>query len=263
MRNSKKVLKIKKILYPLKRLYILAQLISVSDLYKVLFLSKTESANSIKIKPLRGAEILIRGNSLTDRKVLIYVFYHRYHLPPYQLKNKPVIVDLGSNIGLTLRHFSFLYPDAKILGFEMDKNNFGLCWNNCKGCHNVMVYNQAIWIYNGYVSYNPISNQDAYHIDNQTHQSDVSVESITIPEIIHRYHLTSIDYLKMDIEGAEKNIFQNDLEWTNHVRLMNIEIHDRAFISETIRLLTNRGFTCWYHPSHSFSIYASKNPASL
>ena len=43
-------------------------------------------------------------------RVIDDTFWGRYHLPPLELGAPGVVVDLGSNIGLTMSHFAHLFP---------------------------------------------------------------------------------------------------------------------------------------------------------
>jgi hypothetical protein len=59
--------------------------------------------------------------------VLASTFFDRYHRPPPDLGPLTTILDLGSNIGLTLADFACLHPRARMLGLELDEGNVRLC----------------------------------------------------------------------------------------------------------------------------------------
>ena len=40
------------------------------------------------------------------------------------------------------------------------------------------------------------------------------------------FGMETIDILKVDIEGSEKEIFSNNLDWIDHVRVICIELHE-------------------------------------
>jgi FkbM family methyltransferase len=74
-----------------------------------------------------------------------------------------------------------------------------------------------------------------------------NIPTITIPELIREAGVPSIDILKIDIEGAEKELFSNDSsQWLPRVRLIIIELHDR-FVPGCSRAfytaITQYGFT--------------------
>lgn len=141
----------------------------------------------------------------------------------------------------------------------MDSDNFAIAELNCKAFMNITLSNSAVWTENGTVNYDASNNSDAFSIDHvNSNHGNRTVSSITINKILNDNNISSIDYLKMDIEGAEKNILSSSLDWADYVKLMNIEIHDKKFINEAIIILTNKGFSCWRHPHHSFSIFANK-----
>jgi hypothetical protein len=63
-----------------------------------------------------------------------------------------------------------------------------------------------------------------------------TVEAISINDIIQMYHWSNIDVLKIDIEGAERYLFQNNYFKTflPKVKCLVIEIHDEYDIRRTI-----------------------------
>ena len=88
------------------------------------------------------------------------------------------------------------------------------------------------------------------------------VKSVTIAEIIRKHGLQKIDYLKMDIEGAEINIFKaEELGWMSYVNAVNIEIHqeEKMRAEEYIEILTVNGFKAWKDDKHWAAVLATRN----
>jgi FkbM family methyltransferase len=83
-----------------------------------------------------------------------------------------------------------------------------------------------------------------------TQHSTTTIESITIDQIVERYKWEHIDILKVDIEGAEKELFSSNYEhWLSRTSSIAIELHD--FIDPTISTLFFKaiepfGFKTWY-----------------
>ncbi|RYZ38858.1 MAG: FkbM family methyltransferase, partial [Sphingobacteriales bacterium] len=70
-----------------------------------------------------------------------------------------------------------------------------------------------------------------------------SVPATTMSAIISEKDIEHIDLLKMDVEGAEKQIFSADQSWLQRVDNIIIEIHETA-VSENIRnIMLNNGFS--------------------
>src|SRR5690242_2020360 len=59
------------------------------------------------IKTAGESPVLLRNNNV-DHSVVRSTFFGLYHLPPVKLQANSVIVDLGANIGLTMRHLKYL-----------------------------------------------------------------------------------------------------------------------------------------------------------
>lgn len=211
--------------------------------------------------------IKIRENYI-DKEVVFYVLQDLYHLPPdtSKISKNPVILDLGSNIGLTIAHLKHIYPDAKIFGYEMNYQNYLLALRNTKYYEDIVIFNKAVWSEDGLVSYNINSNFDAYTIINDNIEIDkvemFEIQSICLKSIISENRLTHIDYLKMDIEGAEKVILESeDLSWMDLVSVMNIEMHsisDDDF-NKFLKIIESKGFSVSKDNKHWSSIIAVKN----
>jgi len=253
----------------LKELRFVSNYISLTSLINYYYpaLSK-DPLQGLKIKGIQY-KIFIRRNSATDKMVLKYVFHKKngwFHMPPstFQLPGNSTIVDLGSNIGLTIVHFKNQYPSAKVIGYEMDTDNFNLAIKNCGQYKNVFLNNEAVWVKPGSVSYLKEQPNDAFSIDTSEKkgiQKMNKVNSITIAGIIAQYNISKIDYLKMDIEGAEKNIFkENDLSWLNYVDFINMEIHheNEMPLEEYIRILKSNGFNAWKDTRHWSAVLAQR-----
>jgi hypothetical protein len=54
-----------------------------------------------------------------------------------------------------------------------------------------------------------------------------ALEALDIPEILREFNQSHIDLLKVDIEGAECEVFSNSRSWIDRVRVIVIELHDR------------------------------------
>ncbi|MBT8324515.1 MAG: FkbM family methyltransferase [Winogradskyella sp.] len=235
------------------------------DRIKLSKLKKGTAENGfITIKPYGWNQRIKLRKNYTDREVVDYVLVDQYHLPPPEaiIPKHAIILDMGSNIGLTIAHMKQLYPSATIYGFEMNEENFKLAKHNTRSYHNVHLFNKAIWITDGTVSYSNKSEYDAFSIENNVKEDDqIQVESVNINSIIKAQNLDRIDYIKMDIEGAEKNIFlQDDMRWLDYVNCINIELHleENEAIDLYIDRLQKHGFKAWKDTKHWSSIMAIK-----
>ena len=53
------------------------------------------------------------------------------------------------------------------------------------------------------------------------------VQGVTIDMILQRYGIDRISLLKLDIEGAEREVFRNCSSWIDKVDSLMIELHER------------------------------------
>jgi len=246
-------------------IFIISKAVSWKDLFSyffIFYIFHPKKLISIRIKNLAGRKIYVRRGSIIDRDVIKYVFCNQYHLPLEELPGQSIILDLGSNIGLTLAHFNQLYPGARLFGYEMDEENFKIGLQNTVGIPHCKLFNYAVWSKNMKVQYKGNECEDAYNIidDNRNVSGKIKLkttQAFNIDHIIAEHSLMRIDYLKMDIEGAEKNIFKEaSPQWLKIVQQLNIEVHDAAFFREIIKILETNGFICKMDNEHKSLVRA-------
>lgn len=101
------------------------------ELYHQLQQNKTIDLQEVALYiKTAGREPIFCRNNNDDYDVLHATFFEQYHFPPINLPKHAVILDLGSNIGLTVRHLKCHYPGAIIIGVELDHENFLLAQKN-------------------------------------------------------------------------------------------------------------------------------------
>lgn len=208
-----------------------------------------------------NTSIFLRKNSV-DLEVYDYVFKEQYHRPYLEIKSEaPIILDLGCNIGLTVVDFKSVYPKSHIYAYEMDKENYLLALKNCLSLSDCNINNLAIWFESISIQYNKKVNVDAYAITLNESNSEAlgSADTITLGQIIEQNELNRIDYVKMDIEGAEKEIFMNNLDWLGIVREIKIEVHYGADVMDYIwKRLEGKGFMVIKDTKHWSTIIGYK-----
>ena len=138
-----------------------------------------------------------------------------------------VILDLGANVGYASVLFTNRYPDAKIFAVEPDTGNYETAKKNLAGYPNVTLIKGAAW----HTSENINLVDDGYGEAAYTVKSGEGknmVKGYTMQEIMQIIGVSTIDLLKIDIEGAEKEIFENGSEtWIPVTKIIIVETHDR------------------------------------
>ena len=140
------------------------------------------------------------------------------------LKNISYIVDLGAHIGFTSLFIYYNFGiNAKMICVEPSHSNFKLLKLNLNGIPNVFLENYAISS-NGLKVYFDES-LSSYNYKISKDKSLKEIETKTISSLIDKYDLKSIDFIKIDIEGSEEELFSNNINWIKVVKNLAIEIH--------------------------------------
>lgn len=139
-----------------------------------------------------------------------------------------VVIDAGANIGLSSIFLTNAFPHARIIAIEPELSNLTLLKKNVSAYPNIDVRHAALW---GSPRQLKIQNPHAAKNAFRTIPADSGepcVLSVTIPQILDELADERIGLLKIDIEGAEKDVFSSDTEqWLGSVDALLIEIHDR------------------------------------
>ena len=61
--------------------------------------------------------------------------------------------------------------------------------------------------------------------------SEAHVMATSVPALLKAYHLSAFDYCKIDVEGAERNVFAVPPVWVHDTQLMTIEVHEEPGLS--------------------------------
>lgn len=169
----------------------------------------------------------------TDASVLKQVLLERQYDYPLPISPK-VIVDAGANIGLSAIFFANRYPDALILAIEPEDSNFQLLQRNTAPYSQIKALKAALWQKKQQICLiDPKDGNDGFRTKEGLLDDDVClgyVQGVTLDSLMAEKGLSLIDVLKVDIEGAEKEVFENSSNWINRVGIIIAELHDHIKI---------------------------------
>ena len=182
----------------------------------------------------------------SDVKVFHQIFIRNEY--KFDVNREPeFIVDAGANVGLASVYFANQFPNARILAIEPEKENFEVLVKNVEPYPNVQPVLGALWSEKtevevvdhglgnwGFMIEAPSSSGPS---SNSRHQK---IEAMTVDMILERYDVSKISLLKIDIEGAEREVFRNSSSWIDRVDSLIVELHEhmkpgcnRSFYSAT------------------------------
>jgi FkbM family methyltransferase len=206
--------------------------------------------NAKRYKPAK-IKFLNYQIEVIDVLSFVYQFKEIFYEGSFKISLKkadPVIYDCGANIGISCLYFKKLYPQSRIKAFEADPDIFkvlksNLVLNNQES--NVEFNNLAIWTHNNGVSFNQEGSDGGFIVDH----NDPRVEQVKIPSVRLKDLLEQephIDFLKIDIEGAEVDVLIDCDGSFKNVDYIFFEYHsfskERQKLDDVLRILTKNGF---------------------
>ena len=135
---------------------------------------------------------------------------------------RPLIVDCGSNIGLSVLYFKRLYPDGRVIAFEPDPATFRMLELNVQSNNlpGVTLVNKALYDSVGSVPFYISPDQPGLLVQSTRKENLVSSQLTSVEtEMLSTYLTEPVDFLKMDIEGAEEQVLK-DLKETGKLDLV-------------------------------------------
>lgn len=161
----------------------------------------------------------------------------------------PFIIDAGSNIGMAFSYFSWLYPTAKIIGFEPNPKLFELCIRSIdrNEWRHITLFPYALIDYKGTAAFQETTvSPMASSVCNI--KKCVGSKLTTVPtDILSNYIQQRVDFLKLDIEGCESRVLEEVKALLHKIKQGFIEYHynpmdDHNKLSKILNLLEKGGF---------------------
>jgi FkbM family methyltransferase len=166
-------------------------------------------------------------------------------------KSNPTIIDCGSNIGLSVLYFKIMYPDSDILAIEPDEEAFSCLQTNIESnqLKSVKMLKKAIHDKDGEITLF-YDRKKPGTLNMSTVQQRLPKDRKIVSAVrLSHYINQPIDFLKMDVEGAEQNILKELIKENKlrYIKQMAIEYHhhidkDKDTFSEILMLLEKSGF---------------------
>jgi len=185
-----------------------------------------------------GFTIALRRNS-SDSIVFDQIYVEEELKPLVALiKEKGIkveyIMDCGANIGLTSLYLYKALSPLKILALEPEPSNFEQLQNNIQlnGLSSITPVNKGVWSRPALMEHDKsfCNSKDWAFAVREAPQGKGSILVDTMDNIAQACNFSKVDYIKMDIEGSEFELFRNMNTWKKmfeQVKLISIEIHEK------------------------------------
>lgn len=183
-----------------------------------------------------GPMYLRKGDSDFNsvRQVFVYREYDLAFVPQLDARVKaryeailagggrPVIADLGANVGAASLWFIKQFPQAKIAAVEPDPENFELLQKNVAPHSSITPIEAAIGSEPGFVALD--TSRQSWGVRTVRAQSGVPVR--TMEEVMLASGGDTPFIAKVDIEGFESELFAKNTDWIEQTFLVIVEPHD-------------------------------------
>jgi len=144
-----------------------------------------------------------------------------------------IIIDAGANIGLASIYFSNRFPNSQIFSIEPEDSNFELLKKNVAQYKNIIPIRGALWNENKELDLvDPGLGKWAFMTqgDNTKEESLGEkchrIQGMTVDEVMEKQGIQFVDILKIDIEGAEREVFHDPSRWIGKVDALIVELHE-------------------------------------
>lgn len=170
-----------------------------------------------------------------------------------ELPSNPYIIDCGANIGLSILYIKRQYPNAEVLAFEPDSTNFKLLEKNIRSFQlsNIELEPKAVWKENTTLSF---ANEGSMGSRIDTSASENKVDAVRLKDYLNR----KVDFLKIDIEGAEYEVIRDIAPNLNFVQNLFLEYHgsfkQNHELIEMLSIITHSGFQ--FYIKEAANVYA-------
>lgn len=206
------------------------------------FKKKTEFDALAELPRYTNAEVTLLGRKIKIVDSASFLFMHKeiFTTKVYNFEAKPktpYIIDGGANIGLATIFFKQKYPNAEIVCFEPDKKVFDVLDYNIKNVFKysgVQLINKGLWNKDETLFFDS-EGADAGRILNTTNAKRVS-HKITVTSL-KPYLDKQVDFLKLDIEGAETTVLEDIKDKLVNVERIFVEYHSFVNKEQTLDVI--------------------------
>ncbi|MFM2359569.1 MAG: hypothetical protein RLY16_1562 [Bacteroidota bacterium] len=161
------------------------------------------------------------------------------------------IIDAGANVGFTTLYLHAYFPNTQFALVEPDQHNFSVLKKNLSinKISKAALFQGALWTKHEQLSLtNDFRDGKDWSLSVKPVESAATdewlVDGFTLQDIIDKLGANQIDLLKMDIEGAERFLYNNEqfLQSLNQkVHACVLEIHDEFNIRPLINQEMDKG----------------------
>lgn len=210
-----------------------------------------------RLPALTPGETRLYGEAtrFTDRDGLLHSVREIFYDEVYKFRARseaPHIIDAGANIGLSVRYFKQLYPRASIIAYEPDPAIFSMLQANVADLPGVELRQCAAWVEDTTLTFFiEGSLAGSTEIDYMGRGQPIEITAERLKDELRK---RPVDFLKIDIEGAENAVLFDIADELDQVDHLFFEYHSvpgkEQRLSALLELVTAKGFRYAINGAH-------------
>lgn len=190
---------------------------------------------------------------LVDSASFLFMYREIFEQEIYKFKSRilePFIIDCGANIGLSSIYFKQLYPNSNIIAFEPDIEVFKVLQENTRKLKlsKISIVNKAVWNSETMLEFMSEGADGGRVVQLEDKRRRYQVQTVRLRDYLNQ----TVDFLKLDIEGAETEVLQDCQDLLINVEHLFVEYHSFINQAQTLHIIVNilseAGFRIHIHP---------------
>ncbi|MFH0864064.1 MAG: FkbM family methyltransferase [Candidatus Gottesmanbacteria bacterium] len=202
----------------------------------------------------KKVKLMVRPGT-TDMLIVAEVFtFKQYGIEHHPIKPADIVVDLGAHIGAFTIYAASLAYKGEVYAYEPNPSNFAYLKENIRlnKSRNISIFNSAVSSSTQPIRLYISSSESEHNLYQSETSKYLLVSSLTLNDIFTKNGLSRINYLKLDVEGAEYDILLNTpRKILQLIDTIVFEYHDYLSHGHThhelVKTLKEAGFTIYYN----------------
>jgi FkbM family methyltransferase len=140
---------------------------------------------------------------------------------------RPLVIDAGANIGASPVYFASAFPGARVVAIEPDDDNFELLKKNIEGLDVVSIHGAVASASGRARLTDPGAGHWGFRAERTAETDGPMVACVSVNDLYVQHMGDAFPFVvKIDIEGAEGEVFSANTEWVARTPVVIVELHD-------------------------------------
>ena len=218
-----------------------------------------------------GVEILVRANETVGKEIMLNRFeLNELNYLKSVLTNHSVIIDIGANIGFFSLMLASVSKNNAVHAFEPIRLNADLIRLSQQINHldNLTVNQSCVGDTDGFVEFSVASDSAFSSIKDSGRKREaekITCASCKLDTYVKNANIHNIDFVKIDVEGAERIVLMGAKEIFKHPdlrpKLLMLELYDlnlkqfKTTVKEIIEIMSMYGYSAYILRDHALKSF--------